>query len=202
MRNSHFTGRIFLTFALFLLPVSHGLSQVPWLEDASVANINAAPVTGQVNGESFTARFGHMKKTGWVSFGESAFDHYTITLQDTQSGIPSSFGVELIVTVPKGELPDGKKFRRVRSASLADQPGPGRKEKGVLALAEFYSLTIRYRTDPNQAQSWISSGAEQLFTGRLELDKRRADKIIARLYVCFDDPRRSCAAGTAELELR
>ncbi len=49
---------------------------------------------------------------------------------------------------------------------------------------------------------WFSLGSDRLFNGRVELGKRQGDKIGVRLYVCFDDPDKSCAAGTAQLEIR
>jgi hypothetical protein len=184
-----------------LASVAH--SQVRWLEDASSATIGSTPVSGQVKGKSFTAKFGNIRKTGGISFGEdSAFDHYTITLQDAETGFDSAFGIDMILTVRKGDQPYGRTFRRIRSASLADQPGPGDKTKGILALAEFYSLTISYRSAPQGPIAWVSSGADRNFTGRLELTKRTGDTTVARLYVCFDDPDKSCAAGSVELSVR
>ncbi len=177
-----------------------GRAQVQWVQDASTATIPGQPVSGQVKGSAFVAKFGRLQKSGGITLGDS-FDHYTITLQDAESGFESNFSIELVLTVPTGTLPDGKTFRRIPSRSLADQPGPGRKDRGVLALAEFYSLTMRYRTSPPGAMAWISSGAERGFAGRLELGKRKGDQLDARVYVCFDDPDKSCAAGTAVLSI-
>jgi hypothetical protein len=189
---------------LFLLAAASvsTYGQIAWLADASGATVPSQAVSGSVEGKAFTAKFGNLQKSGGIGFGDSAFDHYTIYLQDAENGYLSSVFIELTVTVPKGALPDGKTFRRIRSASLEDQPGPGRKDLGVLALAEFYSLTIRYRKSPGGSIAWVSSGADRNFTGRLELDKRKADKLNTRFYVCFDDPAKSCAAGTAEISVR
>lgn len=194
-------GRSAVFLCLFGFSAAAGSAQVVWLADASNAKIDSKAVTGQVKGKPFTLRFGRLAKTGGITLGD-AFDHYTVTLQDADTGYHSNYSVDLTLTVPRGTLPDSKTFRRIPSANLADQPGPGKKERGTLALAEFYSFSIRYRPAPGQVMNWISPGPDRLFTGKLELDKRKGDRIGARLYVCFDDPDNSCAAGTAQLEIR
>ncbi|NOT47298.1 MAG: hypothetical protein HOP17_06055 [Acidobacteria bacterium] len=163
-------------------------------------------MSGQVKKKAFTAKFGVLAKTGGISFGEDAFDHYTITVRDAETSFYSKFAVDVVVTVPKDELPDGKIFRRKSVKTLAEQPGPGRMDRGVLALAEMYSLTFRFREKTNgsdlTADSWIVGTPYRPFTGRLEIGKRQGQRLTARLYVCLDDEDKSCAAGTVELAIR
>jgi len=194
---------------IYLASVSVASSQIEWLKDASSAKIPASSVTGQIDGKPVTAlKFGELNKAGYLKLGSSdtSFDHYKIDLRDAESGFDSKVFADLTVTVRRGEILDGKTFRRIL-APYTEQPGP--RGPGYW-VPEFLSLGMRTRTRSQREQkfgefekeTWITSSTYPAFTGRVEFDKRKGDAITARLYVCFDDKAKSCLAGTAELSIR
>ena len=206
------TGRklSFQVLVLFLFTVGAGgvSAQVEWAKDASGAKIPAGPVSGQVDGKTIAPlKFGHLDTAGKVGLGspDLSFVHYKISLQDAEMFYDAKVFADVTVTVRKGELPDGKTFRRT-SASWEEQPsirGEGYR------LPEFHSLDMKTRKmsmreqKPSESShdAWLTNSAFTS-TGRVEFDKRKADKITVRLYVCFDDPAKSCLAGAAEIQIR
>ena len=177
-------------------------SQVEWLKDASSATIPDGPVTGRINGKTAVLKLGWLTKSGHIEFGspDAAFDHYTISLRDSDNFIESIFSVDLTVTVRRGERPDGKIFRAIQTASVADKPsirGPG------YSVPEFYSLRMESRRGKDLGSGIdLISEPGSLFSGRVEMGKRAGEKITTRIYVCFDDKLKSCVAGTAQVEVR
>lgn len=178
-------------------------AQVQWVKDASKETIPSGPITGQINGLSVSFATGRIGKSGGMALRspDAAFDHITVDLQDAETAFASKFSMQITLTVRKGELPDGKTFRRVL-ASLPDEQanlkGPG------YSVPELYSLRMESRRgkEPGSGFDILSSGVYQPFTGRIELDNRKGDRLVARLYVCFNDKLKSCVAGSAELSVR
>ena len=198
-----------LLIPILLIAVIGISAQVEPLKDASNAKIPVDPVSGQINGKAVTAlQYGYLATSGGLELGSSdlAFDHYKISLQDAEMFFNAKAFADITVTVRRGELPDGKTFRRT-PGPLAEQPGM-RGEKYF--VPEFLSLSMRSRTKSQRDQTsgeferdiWLSNSIELSFTGRVEFDKRKGDRIKARAYVCFNDKLISCLAGTVELVIR
>lgn len=182
-------------------------AQTEWLKDASGGKIPDAAVVGRINGKPAKLNSGDIHKTGGLEMGspDLAFDHYTISLRDGRNSIDSAFGVQVVLTVRRGELPYEKIFRRIFASELALQPGP--KGNGVSALAEFYSLSFQSRPDPAPGQDKIMAGMDmspsrQPFTGRVEIGKLKGRFVPVGLYVCMDDEPKSCVAGRVDIEVR
>lgn len=199
--------RGFLLILLVLGCVLGVGAQVEWMKDASTGAIPTGAVTGQINGKRATLAFGSLRKTGGIEFGspDLLFDHYTVRLRDTDNFITSTFSLELTLTVRRGEIVDGRTFRRISSSRLEDQPGP--KGNGVTALAEFYALTMKSRREAKPGQDPFfagedSSGSLDPFTGRVEFQKRKGDLIGLRLFVCFENRATGCLAGAAEVSIQ
>ena len=189
-----------LLFFILLALAESGSGQSKWLEDASAATIPHSKVTGLINGKAFTAKTGSVSKSGYINFGtpEFSYDHYTLKLQDGNSGFDSKFSVSLTLTVRKGERIDGKSFRRLAKDALDDQqPGPGH---GTVRVNEMYSLSMQSRNARDLFES-ISDSPSLLFSGRAAFGESRNGKITASLYVCFHDKLKSCVAGTAEVSI-
>ncbi len=194
----------------FVLIAAIGMSaQVERLKDASNAKIPTGSVTGQIDGKTVAAlQYGHLGTAGGLELGspDLVFDHYKISLQDAEMFFDAKAFADITVTVRRGEQPDGKTFRRTPGPQV-EQPGM-RGEKYF--VPEFLSLSMRSRTKSQREQkvgafereTWLSNSIELSFTGRVEFDKRKGDRINARVYVCFADKSISCLAGTVELEIR
>jgi hypothetical protein len=198
-----------LAIVLLAATAGHTAAQVEWFKDASAAQIPAGTVTGQIDGKAINAlKFGHLDTAGGLMLGapEMEFVHYKISLRDAEMFFDAKAFAYVTVTVRKGELPDGKTFR---SIDTSWQEQPGIRGDGYW-VPEFLSLGIETRKMSMQEQkagessheARLTSGVELRFTGRVEFDKRKADKIGVRLYLCFADRAKSCLAGTAELEIR
>ncbi len=194
---------------LFAVGATCAVGQIEWLRDASNAKIPDGSVTGQIGGRTVAPlKFGHLDTAGGLDFGspDLSFVHYKIGLQDAEEFYNAKAFAYIMVTVRKGELPDGKAFRSI-NANWKDQPGI--RGEGYW-VPEFLSLTFESRKVSMHEQkpgefgqdTRLSSGVELPFTGRLEFDKRKGNKITARLYVCFDDKAKSCLAGTVEIDIR
>ena len=198
-------------FGLITLAAVTGVSaQTEWLKDASTAKMPAGPVSGQIAGKMVTALgYGSLHRTGNLDLGspDLVFEHYKISLQDAEMFYDAKTFADMTVTVRRGEQPDGKTFRST-PAPWSEQPGM--RGEGYF-VPEFLSVSMRTRAKSQREQyagnesakdMWLSSGIELPFTGRVEFDKRKGDKMNARLYICFNDPSKSCLAGTVELEIR
>jgi hypothetical protein len=198
-----------IAFLLLGLGANIATGQVEWLKDASGAKISTGSVTGQVDGKTVaTLKFGHLDTAGGLELGspDRSFVHYKISLQDAEMFFDAKAFAYITVTVRKGELPDGKTFRRT-PAHWQEQPGIRGDGHWV---PEFLSLSMESRKMSMREQktgefglgSVLSDSIERPFTGRVEFEKRKGDKITVHLYVCFDDKSKSCLAGTAEIEIR
>ena len=198
-----------LVLSLFAVGAGGVFGQVEWIRDASAATIPAGPVSGQVDGKTVSAlKFGHLDTAGGLELGspDRQFVHYKISLQDAEMFFDGKIFANVTVTVRKGELPYGKTFRRTLAPFLEQ---PGIRGDGYW-VPEFLSLSMQVRKTSMREQkpgelgmgTILSSNFELPFTGRVEFEKRKGDKIPVHLYVCFDDKSKSCLAGTAEIDIR
>lgn len=179
-------------------------AQAEWLKDASEAKIPAGSLKGQINGKPVTFAHGRLRKSGAMKLGELEFRHYTLYLNDAENAYYSKFSAQIIVTVRKGELPDGRVFR----SNLAPrETRAGLRGEGYW-IPELYSVDMSSRRGEE-----FTSGTEivsleggpdlskQGFTGRVEIDRRKDGKITARLYICYNDKKNSWIAGSVDLDV-
>ena len=195
---------IVLSFLLIIAEGTEVAAQTEWLKDASGAKIPAGPIKGVINGKSATLTKGRLSKSGGMKIGSEEFPHYTLSLSDAESGYDSRFSTLVTIVVRKGELPDGKTFR----ADLAPpETRAGLRGDGYW-IPELYSVFMSSRggeefgtgTDIVSAKE-EGFQATQDFTGRVEIDRRKGGKITARLYICYNDTKKSWIAGTIDLEV-
>ena len=139
-----------------------------------------------------------------MKLGELEFPHYTLYLSDPENAYYSKFSAQIIVTVRKGELPDGRVFR----SNLAPrETRAGLRGEGYW-IPELYSVDMSSRRGEE-----FTSGTEivsleggpdlskQGFTGRVEIDRRKDGKITAHLYICYNDKKNSWIAGSVDLDV-
>lgn len=199
-RKSNWTQLVVIVF-IAAIGVS---AQAEWLKDASDAKIPAGSVKGEINGKPVTFTHGRLRKSGGMKLGELEFPHYTLYLSDAENALSSKFSAQVIVTVRKGEVPDAKVFR----SNLAPrETRAGLRGEGYW-IPELYSVYMSSRRGEEfgSGDDIVSAeGKEDLskqdFTGRVEIDRRKADKITARVYICYNDKKKSWIAGSVDLDI-
>ncbi len=193
-----------LAISLLAMGVESSLGQTQWLEDASGAKIPTGPIKGEINGRPATFTKGRISRSGGMSLGESEFPHYTLYLSDTENALSSRFSAHIVVAVRSGESPDGRVFR----SDLAPRETRAGLRGDGYWIPELYSVFMTSRRGEEFESGTaivVADGKkdllEQDFTGRVEIDRRKGARAAARLYICYNDKKKSWIAGSVDLEI-
>ena len=173
--------------------------QAVWLKDASEAKIPAGAVKGQLNGKPVTFTNGRLSISGNMTLGDLQFPHYILYLQDGENAFYSKFSAQITVVVRKGERPDGKTFR----SNLAPRETRAGLRGDGYWIPELYSvmLTIRRGEEFGSGSNIVTTDSDQQFTGRVEFENRKGDKLTAHLYISYNDDLKSWFAGTIDVSI-
>lgn len=113
-----------------------------------------------------------VRKISEMRFGDKeVYDQYAISMQDKE--MFADLEARFSVIVPKGQQPDGKTFRRLRTADTKAQPGPQ-------GAPEVQSWAVKHK-----ARNVDVSHTGFIASLRAEFGRRRGDVFPGRVYLCI-----------------
>jgi hypothetical protein len=107
------------TLLLFLAPGTSLAADLP--ADCSTAKPPAQPVQASISGVAYAPNFVKLVKAGTMKSDDEAFDTWRLALRSLDS-VMAPLEIDVTVIVPKGQLVDGKVFRRLPDKSISKQP--------------------------------------------------------------------------------
>lgn len=179
-----------------------------WVKDASRAPFPTQPARGTILGRPLIIQAAQLARSGSMEIGDAKMDTYSLDLRTNDSIFPDA-EAHVSFLVKKGQKPDGKTFVRLPHApykfggslsahSAALKPVElvaGMPSGTRVPLLQGLSMTAK-KGDADEKRSDTDDGAAP--TLRLQFGKRAGNVLPGKIYLCWNDVKKSHVAGTFE----
>ena len=166
----------FAAMMLAALPLAGSAQQLP--ADCSKAAPPKQPLEVSVLGTRFTPKTVRLRRGNDITQGEGqsaeAFDGYRLTISNEESDFSPPLEADIAVIIKRGQLVDGKVFRKLAIKEIGKQPLAGQ------GLPEVQGWSMK-----NRPASVSFSHVEYLASMRLEFGKREGNTISGTISLCI-----------------
>jgi len=162
---------LFAVAALAAMPLGAIAQALP--ADCSKAAAPKQPLEVSVLGTKFTPKSVKLRRGNDIKSGDEAFDGYRLAISSDTDDFSPPLEADIAVLTRKGQLVDGKSYRKLAVKDIDKQP------KASDGLPEVQGWSMKNR--PGKVSF---SHVEYLASMRLEFGKREGNTIPGAIYLC------------------
>jgi len=164
-------SRWFMAAVLAATPIAGIGQQLP--ADCSKAAAPKQPLEVSVLGVKFTPKSVKLRRGNDITSGDESFDGYRLTISSEVDDFSPPLEADIAVLTKKGQLADGKTYRKLAVKEIGKQP------KVTDGLPEVQGWSMK-----NRPGKISFSHVEYLASMRLEFGKREGNVIAGTIYLC------------------